>query len=81
MDKKAISISFKMKGVLDDDYTLYEDGTVLHEYDKHIYPGGHNLKDSLTVNDLSDSVKQRLLDAATEENKKLVRKTLNLDIE
>ena len=39
MDKKAISISHKMKGgVLDDDYTLYDDGTILHEYDKHTYP-------------------------------------------
>ncbi len=81
MDKKAISISCKMKGVLDDDYTLYADGTVLHEFDKHIYPGGQNIKQNLTVNDLSDSVKQRLLEDATEENKKLVRKTLNLDIE
>ena len=33
MDKKAISVSHKMKGVLDDDYTLYEDGTILHYYD------------------------------------------------
>lgn len=45
MDKKAISITHKMKGgVLDDDYTFYNDGTILHEYDKHTYPGGQNLK-------------------------------------
>jgi hypothetical protein len=81
MDKKAIAISYKMKGDLDDDYTLYEDGTVLHEYDKNRYPGGYNLSKNLIVDDLSDSVKQRLLDSATEENKKMVRKTLNLDLE
>lgn len=79
MDKKVISISHKMKGVLDDDYTLYDDGTVLHEYDKHTYPGGQNLKATLTVAELSDTVKQRLLEAASDDNKALVRTTLNLD--
>lgn len=67
-----------MKGLLDDDYTLYDDGTVLHEYDKNIYPGGQNLKASLSVADLSDIVKQRLLEAASDEDKELVRKILNL---
>lgn len=79
MDKKAISISHKMKGILDDDYTLYDDGTVLHEYDKHTYPGGQNLKATLTVAELSDTVKQRLLEATSEESKVLVRKILKLD--
>ncbi len=80
MDKKVISISYKMKvGVLDDDYTLYDDGTILHEYDKHTYPGGQNLKEKLTVADLSNEVKQRLLEAASDEDKEFVRKTLNLD--
>jgi len=79
MDKKAISVSHKMKGgVLDDDYTLYDDGTILHEYDKHTYPDGRNLKESFTVADLSDEVKQRLLEATSDEDKELVRKTLNL---
>ena len=79
MDKKTISISHKMKGgILDDDYTLYEDGTILHKYDKHTYLGGQNLKDSLTIDDLSDEVKQRLLKAARDGDKELVRKMLNL---
>lgn len=78
MDKKAISTSHKMKGVLDDDYTLYDDGTVLHEYDKHTYPGGQNLKESLTVANLSDAVKQRLLEGVSVENRELVSKILNL---
>lgn len=80
MEKKAISVSHKMKGsVLDDDYTLYDDGTILHEYDKHTYPGGQNIKESLTVSDLTDEVKQRLLEAASDVDKELVRMTLNLD--
>ncbi|MBI4946608.1 MAG: hypothetical protein HY840_09425 [Bacteroidetes bacterium] len=79
MDKKAISISYKMKGgVLDDDYTLYDDGTILHEYDKHTYQGGQNLKENLTVADLSNEVKQRLLEAASDGDKESVRKILNL---
>lgn len=79
MDKKIISVSNHMKGVLDDDYTLFDDGTVLHEYDKSIYPGSFNLKDNMSVKNLSDSIKLRLLEAASNENKELVRKVLELD--
>jgi hypothetical protein len=79
MNKKAISISHGMNGILDDDYTLYNDGTVVHEYDKHIYPNGQNRKDTLTVDDLSDKIKQRLFDAASTEDKNLVRHILKLD--
>jgi hypothetical protein len=39
MDRE-ISSSHTMKGMLDDDYTLFESGKVLHEFDKHTYPGG-----------------------------------------
>jgi hypothetical protein len=58
-----------MKGVLDDDYTLYDDGTLLHEYDNHTYPGGQNLKSEMTVDQLTDKFKQRLLEASSDENK------------
>ncbi|MBP6237848.1 MAG: hypothetical protein KA270_07010 [Saprospiraceae bacterium] len=81
MDKKVISSSFQVKGGLDDEYTLYDDGTILHEYDKHIYPGGQNLRESLNVIDLSGTVKNRLLEAASAENKALVRETLKFDTE
>ena len=80
MDKVALSVSHNMKGsILDDDYTLFDDGTILHEYDKHTYPGGQNLKEYLTVDELSDIVKKRLLDAASAKNKKLVHETLKLE--
>ncbi len=79
MTKRIIAVSHNMKGVLDDDYTLYDDGTVLHEYDKHTYPGGQNLKSEMTVDQLSDNIKQRLFEASSDENKDLVRKTLKLD--
>ena len=79
MTKKPIAVSHNMKGVLDDDYTLYEDGSVLHEYDKHTYPGGQNLRSELNVDQLSDNIKQRLFEASSDENKELVRKILKLD--
>ena len=79
MDKKAISVSHSMKGgMLDDDYTLFDDGTVLHEYDRSIYPNGINLKEELAIDELSDKIKQKLLDAAMAEDKEIVRKILKL---
>jgi hypothetical protein len=78
MAKKTISVSHKMNGILDDDYTLYDDGSVLHFYDKHTYPGGQNINDNLTVDDLSTKVKKRLYDDASAENKELVAEILKL---
>jgi hypothetical protein len=78
MAKKAISVSHQMKGILDDDYTLYDDGSVLHFYDKHTYPGRQNIEQELTVDNLSAKVKQRLYDAASADNKELVGKILKL---
>lgn len=79
MDKKVLAYSPKMKGDLDDDYTLYENGEVLHEFDKHRYPGGYNLKETLTADRLKIEIKERLLDAAKEENKDLARRILGLE--
>ena len=78
MAKTAISVSHKMNGILDDNYTLYDDGSVLHFYDKHTYPGGQNIEENLTVDDLSVKVKQRLYDAASVDDKKLVGQILKL---
>jgi len=77
--KKEIAVSYNMKnGTLDDDHYLYDDGSVLRVYDKHIYPGGQNLTSNLTVKDLSEEVKKRLYESASEENQELVKKILNL---
>ena len=78
MAKRAISVSHQMKGILDDDYTLYDDGSVFRFYDKHTYPGGQNIEENLTVADLSAKVKQRLHDAASADNKELVEDILKL---
>ncbi len=77
MKKKVISQSFKTKsGLFDDDYTLYDNGEILHEYDKNSYPGGYNLSETLSIDKISDNVKQRLLEGSTEENKEIVKKLL-----
>ena len=81
MKKRVLAYSPKMKGDLDDDYTLYEDGEILHEYDRHRYPGGYNLNATLTANQLKDSVKERLLNAETEADKELVKKLLGIESE
>ena len=78
MENRIIAVSNKMNGDLDDDYTLYENGEVLHEYDRHRYPGGYNLKETLTVGQLKDGVKERLLNSASDANKELVREILGM---
>lgn len=70
-----------MKGDLDDDYTLYEDGEILHEYDRHRYHGGYNLKDTLTANQLKVSIKERLLNATKAEDKELAKELLGIESE
>jgi hypothetical protein len=77
MDRE-VAVSHKMKGMLDDDYTLFESGRILHEYDQHTYPGGQNLKAELTPGQINDEVKQRLLNSASEEDKELVKRLLEI---
>jgi hypothetical protein len=78
--KKAIAVSHRMKsGILDDDYTLYDSGEILHEFDKHAYPGGQNFSETLSPEQISSDVKKRLLIAASDENKVLVRLLLDMN--
>lgn len=75
--KKKIAYSHNMKnGVLDDDYTLFDNGEVLHEYDKHTYPGGQNFSVILSVEQLSDKVKNDFIKSATSEDLILVKKLI-----
>lgn len=77
--KKVIVVSQNMRSGLDDDYTLYDNGEILHEYDRHTYPNGLNLKETLSADELSSEVKQRLLKEASEENKELVKILLRIE--
>lgn len=72
-----IAVSHKMKGgELDDDYTLYDNGEVLHSYDQNKFKT--HLKETLKADTLSDDIKQRLLEAASEENRALARQLLGI---
>lgn len=75
---KKLVYSSQMKGQLDDDYTLFDNGDVLHEYDKHTYPGGFNLKETLKASELNQEIKERLLNAASDEVKLVVKELLGL---
>lgn len=78
MEKRVIAYSSKMNGDLDDDYTLYDDGSVLHEYDKHRYPGGYNLKETLRAKEIKNSAKERLLNATNNNDIDLSKELLGL---
>ena len=78
MESIIIEISHIMNGDLDDDYTLYEDGSVVHEYDRHRYLGGCNLKDTLQTKNIKNSAKERLLNATNLEDKELTKELLGL---
>lgn len=78
MERRTIAYSPMMKGDLDDDYTLFDNGEILHEYDKSRYPGGYNLKRTLTAAELRDDVKQRLLNATGDSDRELAKRLLGL---
>jgi len=77
MDRE-IAVLSQMKGVLDDDYTLFESGRILHEYDRHTHPGGQNLKEELTPDRISNDIKEKLLAKASEADRALVKTLLEL---
>lgn len=77
--KKVIAVLHQMKkGLLDDDYTLYDNGEVLHEFDKSIYPGGQNFKETFSANQLKPEIKERLISKVSDENIELAKNLLGL---
>ncbi|WP_164463293.1 hypothetical protein [Chryseobacterium sp. G0201] len=60
MEKRAIAYPEDSRGGLDNDYTLYDDGTIEHKYDvaHNIGARGYNKSLSLKVVDLNEDVKQ-----------------------
>lgn len=67
-----------IKNLLDDDYTLYENGEVLREYDANNYPGGQNLKQTLKANELKFEIKEKLLENASDDDKEVVKNLLEI---
>lgn len=79
MEKTILAKSTSMKKGLDDDYTLFDDREILHEYDANHYPSGMSRSRKLRVDELIPDVKNRLLEAASIANKQLVKEILGLD--
>jgi len=77
--KRIIAESNNSRGGLDDDYTLYDNGEVLHKYDRHIYRGGQDRKELISVTALSAVIKQKLLQAASADDKLLVERLMKID--
>jgi len=78
MEKRVIAYSAQYRNGLDNDYTLYDDGSVLREYDKHTYEGGYNLTANYTANELNADVKQRLIKVVSDEDLELAKQLLEL---
>lgn len=73
MKKEICSISIG-KGILDDDYTFYEDGTIKRFYDQNQFK--FNLEEWVTHEQIGDHIKQKLLDKCEELHKEQVRTIL-----
>lgn len=75
MEKRILAHVQKVRSNLfDDHYTLFNDGSILHEYGKNIE--GFDFIEQLKTHELSPEVKVRLYDAAREEDKEEVKKVL-----
>ena len=67
------------RGILDDDYAFYDDGTVIHEYDLSEYSSEKlNLKEEVTPSNLPKHVKEKIIIRCPEELKKWVSELLRL---
>ena len=78
MEKRRIASSLSTKkGTLDDDYFLFDNGEVLHQYDNNPYPCQFNLSATLSIAQISDSVKDDFLKSASAEDLELVKSILN----
>lgn len=73
-EPKEICTAYFGSSMLDDDYTLYSDGRVKHYYDRNMYSLNH--EDWLEAKNLSDNIKQKLLDKCPEELKQKARELL-----
>lgn len=66
------------KNGLDNDYTLFESGKVIREYDRHIYPGGQNRKQEYLASDLPNDIKTKLLEKVQQSDIGLAKELLNI---
>ena len=64
-------------GGLDNDYTFFESGRILHSYDRHNHAGGFNKKKWIIAKDISGQEKQRLIDKCLPEHVERITEILS----
>ena len=74
MDNEICTISIG-KGVLDDDYTFYEDGRIFHFYDQSAFK--LNQEKWITADEIADHTKTKILDKCNEEFKGRIKDILS----
>lgn len=68
------------KGLMDNDYAFYEDGTIVHEYDKGIYRAEDlNLKETVSASFIEDKVKLQIMERCPEELKEKISQILKIE--
>ncbi len=67
------------RGILDDNYAFYDNGTVIHGYDKSEYSSEKlNLKEEVIPSNLPEHVKEKIIIKCPEELKQWVSELLGL---
>lgn len=72
--------SFPMKkGILDNDYAFYEDGTIIHEHDKSMYRlEDMNLETEVSADSIRDDIKLKILEQCPDELKEKISNILKM---
>lgn len=78
MDKRIVSSYLQNKAGLDDDYYLYEDGSIKRKYDRSSAPGNFNLEEIIKIGDLRSEIKLKLFENADVSEKELVKVLLGI---
>jgi hypothetical protein len=73
---KEICTIFNGNNGLDNDYTIYSNGTIKHSYDRHAF--ALNNEEMTTVDELSTDKKKKLLDKCPKEHKEKVKKIFKM---
>lgn len=77
--RRKIAQYHSMKGgMLDNDYYVYDDGAIIHFYDRNQYPGNQNIEEEVSAEKVSDNIKKDLLASAKKEDKELVKEILKM---
>lgn len=76
-DKEICMIELPRNG-LDNDYTFYKSGKIHRKYDRHIYPGGQNIEEWLSAEQIDDQLKERLLERCPPIHLKEITKILKI---